>query len=140
MKKALINLNELGRICEVVEPGQEFEVHEDFAWIDVPDDTTTADTYHNDGTITKFDPLTMPGFAENAYRIARSIAYTDVGNQLDMLYRELRDTGTISTDGEWFSHIQSIKTNIPKDDPAKVLEWNRTQWESMQSQSNASPV
>ena len=36
MKKALIQGN---KICDVVEPGQEFEVHKDLTWVDVADDT-----------------------------------------------------------------------------------------------------
>ena len=41
MKKALILLD--GRIAEVCET--EFPVHPDLVWVDVPDDTTTRDTF-----------------------------------------------------------------------------------------------
>jgi hypothetical protein len=131
MKRALLHSNEPGRICDIVEVGQEFEVHADFEWIDVPDDTTTLDKYV-DGEIIKYDPLLVPGFAENAYRVARTIAYKSVGDQLDMLFKEVQATGTISNTGAWASHIASVKTAIPKDDPAAVLEWNQQYWASLQ--------
>lgn len=143
MLRALLHTLEPGRICDIVQPGNEFEVHENFYWVDVPNDTTTSDKYNEDGTITKFNPWDVDGFTENAYKVARAIAYTDVGNQLDMLYRELRDTGTISTDGQWFNHIANIKTSIPKDDPMAVYQWNVAQWEAYQAgqlDPNAAPT
>lgn len=134
--RALIHPGELGRICEIRNPGEEFEVHSDFQWVDVPDGATTHDTYNDDGTITKFDITSLPGFAENAYQVARGIAYTSVGNQLDMLFKEIQATGTISNTGPWATHIASVKAAIPKDDPQAVYEWNISHWESMQNQGN----
>lgn len=132
MKRALLHLPEPGRICEVVDPGMEFEVHSNFQWVDVPDDTTIADTYLEDGTIQKFDPISVPGFAENGYRVARSIAYKSIGDQLDMLFKEIQATGTISNTGAWANHIASVKSAIPKDDPQAVHEWNQAYWASLQ--------
>jgi hypothetical protein len=125
MKKALINSLEPGRVCDVVDVGNEFEVADTFSWIECPDDTVSSHSYNETtGTFTAFDILSMPGFAENAYKVARTIAYTEIGNQLDMLYKELQATGTISSDGPWATHIASVKAAIPKDDPAAVLIWN----------------
>ena len=136
MKKALINSLERGRICEVVEIGQEFEVSDDFTWIDCPDEVDTLYKYDVEtGEFIPFDILTHPGFVENAYKVARSIAYTGVGTQLDMIYKELQETGAISIDGPWASHIASVKSAIPKDDPAAVLAWNITH-----SQSGGTPL
>lgn len=132
-KRALIHSVEPGRICDIVEVGQEFEVHPSFSWVDVPDDTTTNDRFNtDDGTIIKFDITKQPGFAENAYRVARTIAYTEIGNQLDMLYKELQATGTISNSGPWATHIASVKSAIPKDDPQAVHEWNQQYWAQIQ--------
>ena len=50
--RALIHTTEPGRICEIRESGNEFEVHPNFIWVDVPDGTNTADTYNEDGSIT----------------------------------------------------------------------------------------
>jgi hypothetical protein len=138
--RGLIHPQEPGRICDIVEAGNEFEVHESFSWVDLPDGTTTADTYNEDGTVTKFDVLSQPGFAENAYRVARGIGYGSVGDQLDMLFKEVMATGTISNTGAWASHIASIKQAIPKDDLQAVHEWNMQYWESMQvQQGNVAP-
>ncbi len=126
MKKALISNLEKGRVCDVVASGSEFEVSSDFIWIDCPDDTTSQHTYNlSTNEFKAFDILIMPGFAENAYIVARGIGYTSVGNQLDMLYKELQATGTISVEGPWANHITAIKTAIPKNDPAAVLAWNQ---------------
>jgi hypothetical protein len=133
MLSALLNKLEPGRICDIVEQGKEFEVHENFYWVGVPDDTTTSDTYNEDGTITKFDILNQPGFKENAYLVARSIAYQSVGTQLDMLFHELNTTGSISNTGVWATHIAAVKSAIPKDNAAAVLEWNQKYWESIQA-------
>ena len=133
MKKALIHINEPGRICDVVDVGNEFEVHETFSWVDVPDDTTTADRYDFDTqTVVKINPWDMPGYAENAYQVARGIAYNSIGNQLDMLFKELQATGTISNTGPWATHIASVKAAIPKDNPQAVHEWNMNYLAEMQ--------
>jgi hypothetical protein len=125
MKRALIHSEEPGRICDIVEPGSEFEVHPNFSWIDVPDDTTNADRYNVDtGEIIKYNILEDPVFVEHGYAVARGIAYGSLGDQLDMIYKEIQATGTISADGPWSTHIQSVKASIPKDDPAAVLAWN----------------
>lgn len=133
MLKALLHTNEPGRICDIVEPGNEFEVHSNFFWVDVPDGTTTTDTYNEDGSISKFDPLSQPGFAENAYLVARGIAYKSIGDQLDMLYKEVVATGTISNTGPWATHITNVKTSIPKDDLQAVHEWNLAHWAALQA-------
>lgn len=126
MKRALLNSLEPGRVCEVKDAGEEFEVAESFQWIDCPDDTTTSHTYNTEtGEFIPFNPLTLPGFAEHGYKIARMIGYKSIGEQLDMIYKEILATGTISADGQWVQHITSIKEAIPKDDPAAVLAWNQ---------------
>lgn len=128
MKRALIHSAEIGRVCDVVEIGSEFEVSSDFTWVDCPDDTLSSHTYDADTqTFKAFDILSTPGFAENAYKVARSIAYTEIGNQLDMLYKEIKATGTISNTGPWATHISSVKATIPKDNPEAVLAWNIAQ-------------
>ena len=124
MKRALLNNLEPGRVCAVVDPGNEFEVSSDFQWVDCPDDTTTYHTY-KDNTFIPFDILSSNGFAENAYKLARAIEYKSIGDQLDMLFKELQSEGTISNNGPWATHIATVKQNIPKDNPAAVLEWIR---------------
>lgn len=134
MLRALLHIQEPGRICDIVQPGNEFEVHSNFTWIDVPDDTTTVDRYNEtDGTIIKYDLASDPVFAENAYKLARGIAYKSPGEQLDMLFHELITTGSISSTGTWVTHIAAVKAAIPKDDPVAVLAWNQAHLEAVQN-------
>ena len=134
--RALLHVQEPGRICEIVEAGNEFETHENFYWVDVPDGTTAHDVYNEDGTITKFDITQQAGFAENAYKVARGIGYGTIGDQLDMLFKELQVTGTISNTGPWATRIASTKAAIPKDNPQAVHEWNLAYIAAQQTQGN----
>lgn len=132
MKSALISLIEIGRVCDVVEQGNEFETTSDFKWVSCPDDTTNSHKYDEvTETFIPYNPLLVPGFAEEGYKVARQIAYKSVGEQMDMMFKELAATGTISPDGPWATHISNVKTAIPKDDPEAVLEWNRKHAEQM---------
>lgn len=134
MKRALISKIEEQRICDVVDVGNEFEVSPDFVWVDVPDDTTTADKFDlQTGRITKHDPVQTPGFAENGYKVARAIAYGSVGEQMDMMFKELQATGTLAPDGPWATHVSTVKSNIPKDDPYAVYEYVKADWEAKQA-------
>jgi hypothetical protein len=134
MKRALISKIEKHRICDVVDVGSEFEVSDDLIWVDVPDDTTTADMFDLDtGRITKHDPVQTPGFAENGYKVARTIAYGSFGDQLDMIFKELQATGTLASDGTWATHVQNVKAAIPKDDPYAVYEYVKADFEAKQA-------
>lgn len=125
MKKALVSLVEIGRVCDVVEVGSEFEVTRDFQWVDCPDNVTSSYRYNAEtGEFTAYNPLAMPGFAEEGYKVARQIAYKSVGEQMDMMFKELAATGTISQDGPWATHVAMVKETIPKDDPEAVMAWN----------------
>jgi hypothetical protein len=137
MLKALLHSQEPGRICEIRNPGEEFEVHPAFSWVDVPDGTTTADQYNEDGTVTKNDMTARQDFIDNAYRVARGIGYGSIGDQLDMLYKEIQATGTISNTGPWATHINNVKQTIPKDDIDAVIAWNEAHLASLSA--NASP-
>lgn len=131
MKRALISKIENNRICEVKNVGEEFGVTDDFYWVDVPDDTSTTDTYIPEtGEIKKFNPIEQPGFAENAYKVARAIAYKSPGEQLDMLYKELAATGTVSPDGPWAKHIAEVKSAIPKDNPQAVYDYIQADYQA----------
>jgi hypothetical protein len=48
------------------------------------------------------------------YDAQRMHSYPTIGNQLDMLWHELNQSGSISTSGSWFQSIQSIKDEFPK--------------------------
>jgi len=122
-----------GRICDIVQAGNEFEVHSDFEWVDLPDGTVSQDKYFkSNSSVVKFNILDVPGYAENAYKVARTIGYKPIGDQLDMLFKEIQTTGTISNTGAWANHIASIKAAIPKDDIATVHAWNVAYAQRMQ--------
>lgn len=126
MKKALINDLEPGRVCEVVNAGSEFDVAENFHWVDCPEDVTPTHSYNAEtNTFIPFDILSDPGFVEHGYKVARAIAYSSIGDQLDMIYKEVTANGSISSTGDWATHIAAVKAEIPKDDPAAVLAWNQ---------------
>lgn len=142
MKRALINSLEPGRVCEVRNIGEEFEVAETFSWIDCPDDVTTTHTYvEQTGEFKPFDILSDPGFIENGYKVARQIAYKSIGDQLDMIYKEIQANGSLGPDSAWVQHIAEVKAAIPKDDPAAVLAWNEQHYQNLESQitSNNTP-
>lgn len=133
MKRALINSLEPGRVCDVVDVGNEFEVADSFTWIDCPDDISRSHTYNEaTGEFKSFDLLTLPGFTEEGYKVARTIAYGAIGNQLDMIYKEIQATGSLSATGPWATHVANVKATIPKDDPAAVQAWNEW-WASQQN-------
>ena len=41
------------RICQIVNPGEEFEVHSDFKWVDVADNTVDNSDTYKDGKVVK---------------------------------------------------------------------------------------
>ena len=49
-----------------------------------------------------------------SYVDKRKNEYPEIGNQLDMLWHELNNSGSLSTSGTWFNTIQQVKENNPK--------------------------
>lgn len=105
MKKALIQGT---RICEF---GEEFPVHKDLQWVDVPDDTTEQDTYV-DGAVVKQPDPTPPTWEE-----ARRNAYPTIGDQLDMLWHAI-DTGNWTAakvkTTDFYTELKAVKDANPK--------------------------
>jgi len=48
------------------------------------------------------------------YDSQRMNSYPTIGNQLDMLWHELNQSGSLTTNGEWFNQIKSVKDTFPK--------------------------
>lgn len=126
-KRILTSINEPGRILAVSEIGEEIEVHPDFEWKTCEDDTVTMEhTWETiEGTlkISLVSALDAPEFVNNGYKYARIIAYGDIGDQLDMIFKEIDATGSISPDGEWVTSIRQAKLAIPKRDNEAVLAY-----------------
>lgn len=51
---------------------------------------------------------------EGYVRYKRVKEYPNIGDQLDMLFHEIENTGTISADGNWMTTIRNIKESYPK--------------------------
>ena len=65
----------------------------------------------------EFTPDANPILPENfemPYNIKRMHAYSRIEDQLDMLWHELNNTGSISKSGDWFNSIKSVKDEFPK--------------------------
>ncbi len=133
MKRALIDSNN-SRVIQIVNIGEEFEVHSALYWVDCPDD---ADTYYlyDPEELTFEDPHAASkdefGNPVEPFTMQRQRAYPPAGDQMDMLWKEIRDTGGISADGAWFQSILAVKESIPKPvayDPANPIASTTTQW------------
>ena len=48
------------------------------------------------------------------YGFSRMNQYPTIANQLDMLWHELNQSGSLSTNGGWFNTIKEVKDNNPK--------------------------
>lgn len=51
---------------------------------------------------------------ETQYDAKRAMEYPQLTEQLDMLWHELNTNGSLSTSGDWFTSIQTIKNRHPK--------------------------
>ena len=115
MKRALIE-NVTNRVVQVVNTEEEFEVHPGLYWVDCPDNVETYWILNDDTSFTdphedmrdEFGNLVEPWIMQ------RMRAYAPAGDQLDMLYKEIQDTGTISKEGAWFKHVTEAKAATPK--------------------------
>jgi hypothetical protein len=118
MKKVLMSYQ--GFVSEIRDPGEEYEIYDGpdatIAWVDAPDNVTLDWTL--EWSPTQQDMVWVErdgGYTNNA--VARQVAYGQVGEQLDMLYHELKETGSISQNGTWYQHITMVKDLIDKPIP-----------------------
>lgn len=116
----------MGYIHQIEEPGDDFEIYNGpdatIQWVDAPDDVSlywTLEWSPAEETmvwVKRDAPPTDP-------ELARKIAYGEVGEQLDMLYHELQETGTLSASGPWATHIATVKSTM---DPVPPREEDLT--------------
>jgi hypothetical protein len=79
-------------------------------WVDLSEATPDASWVE-----TPFEYIGAPDMSfVPPYNALRMNNYPQIGEQLDMLWHELNNNGTLSTDGDWFQSIQEIKTQYPK--------------------------
>lgn len=48
------------------------------------------------------------------YQRDREHQYPKLGEQLDMLWHELKASGSISSTGDWFQAVETVKNTYPK--------------------------
>ncbi|AGH56625.1 hypothetical protein CPUG_00133 [Cyanophage Syn10] len=109
MKKALVGVE--GYIHQVVEPGEDFEIYNGpdatMQWVDAPDNC-------NDWWTLEYSPSQAQMVwveRDSAYTdpgVARKVAYGDIGEQLDMMYKDQLDGGT-----RWRDHVANVKVTLP---------------------------
>ena len=122
MKKALMDYT--GYVSDVVEPGEEYDLFFGRGcgqmWVNAPDNVTkswtlewspaASDMIWIERTESYTDPAT-----------ARTVAYGQIGEQLDMLYKDLAAGRDLSgTDALWYNHIRQVKENTTS--PSSVEE------------------
>jgi hypothetical protein len=116
MKRALIDSGN-NRVVQVVDMGGDFEVHSNLYWVDCPDQAESYFIYDPEN-LTFEDPHASSkddfGNPVEPWSMQRQRAYPGFGEQLDMLWKEIRDTGSISKDGQWFKNVQLVKDSIPR--------------------------
>jgi|TARA_B100001996_G_scaffold222455_1_gene171057 hypothetical protein len=122
MKKALMDFN--GAVADIVDPGEEYVLFLGRGcsqmWVNAPDDITKDWTLEwspsaNDAIwVKRTDAYSDPG-------TIRKVAYGEVGEQLDMLYKDLAAGKALDAgDALWFNHIKAIKENTTS--PSSVAE------------------
>jgi len=95
-----------GNVQHICEPGDEFEVYEGpdatIRWVNcASDEINDSWVLHNGTWETNVQ-------APPSYNVLRQNAYGDIGSQLDMLYKDMRDGTT-----NWQDHITRVKNTVP---------------------------
>ena len=98
-----------GALTDICDEADKFEIYEgadaELKWLEVPDDTTYEHAMINGVVVHRADNEDL---REDA-GVERIIAYGDVGEQLDMMYRD-QVNGTT----EWKDHVANVKATTTK--------------------------
>lgn len=118
MKKALVSYQ--GYVSQIVDPGEDHEIYEGpdatIAWVDAPDNIQLDWTL--EWSPSKGEMIWVERdapYTDNA--VARSVAYGQIGDQLGMIFDDIKANGKLDENSEWFQHIQNVKSLIPKPTP-----------------------
>ena len=76
-------------------------------------DTTEANNLVASGSAILYETQDLM-YATVQYRSNRNDSYLDIGEQLDMIYHELTESGSLSVSGSWAKSIKSVKDANPK--------------------------
>ena len=106
-----------GNIQQIVDPGNEFEIYEGtdatVRWVNCDDDEV------NDSWVLHQGTWEQNVQAPPSYEVLRRNAYGDVGEQLDMMYRDMAD-GTTT----WQDHVAAVKAIGPGPSSEEAIEMN----------------
>ena len=91
-----------GSIMEIVDPGQEYEIYDgegaSLKWVLSSDDDVNLNWIMRNGAFVERDAPPV------SYTMRRRVAYGDIGEQLDMQYRDAVNGTT-----EWKDHVAAVK-------------------------------
>jgi len=119
-----------GALTDIVDVADKFEIYEgadaNHKWVEVPDDTTYEHSMINGVVVHRSDNEDLRDDAT----VERIIAYGNVGEQLDMQYRD-----AINGTTEWKDHVAAVKagTTKPSTIPAFVQDEKKVQLEGRNS-------
>jgi hypothetical protein len=132
MAKWAIVQRDTGALSDIVDEADKFEIYEgadsNMKWCEVPDDATFDHQMINGVLVDHHDNEDL---REEAV-VDRIIAYGDVGEQLDMQYKDALDGGT-----RWKDHVANVKATVTKpstipefvQDPKKIQLVGRDPWD-----------
>ncbi len=107
MKRVLLDFR--GIINEVVDPGQEFDVYDGpdstIKWVTCPHADVTSQWHCCNG-----EWISPENKLNDDHDLQRRIAYGDLGDQLDMLYKDIK-AGNLEN-GSWVQRIDQVKASI----------------------------
>lgn len=113
MKKALVSYQ--GFVSQIVDPGEDFDIYEGpdatIAWVDAPDNIQREWTLEYSPSAEHMIWVERDGaFSDST--VARRVAYGELGEQLGMIFDDIKEHGTLNTDSLWFQHCQNVKDLI----------------------------
>lgn len=115
MKKAIVTYQ--GYVQDIVDPGEDFEIYEGagatIAWVDAPDNIQREWTLEWSPGQQRMIWVERDA-AYTDRKVARKVAYGRIEEQLDLIYHDIRQNGVLSTDGDWYNHIATVKTMIER--------------------------
>jgi hypothetical protein len=117
MKHVLVDYR--GLVSDVVEPGGEFPVYNGpnspIRWV-----TCEVDSIDSTWMLIDGQWIAPNQRYENGQNLKRQIAYGDVGEQLDMMYKDMVDGGT-----RWKDHVANVKATIESESAFDANPTNR---------------
>ena len=116
MAKVAIICGTTGQLSDICDEADKFEIYEgpdsDMRWMEVPDDATYEHFMVNGVVIHK----SLTEDLREEATVDRMLAYGDVGEQLDMQYKDALN-GTTT----WKDHIANVKASTTK--PSTIPEF-----------------